>query len=142
MTHAPQHPSQHPQSPQSPQSPHSASSPPQTLGSRGEELAAEYLVAQGFRILARNWQSRYGEIDLVAQDQDTLVAVEVKTRGGTGYGHPLTAITARKAARLRRLLYEWAKTHRSRAEALRIDAVGILILPGLAPQLDHLRGIA
>lgn len=139
MTHVPQHPSRQPQTPRSA---HPASSPPQSLGGRGEALAADYLVAQGFRILATNWQSRYGEIDLVAQDQGTLVAIEVKTRGGTGYGHPLTAITPRKAARLRRLLYEWANTHRSRFGALRIDAVGIVMLPGVAPQLEHLRGIA
>lgn len=115
----------------------------QTLGQQGEQAAADYLQSLGCRVLARNWRcGRQGELDLVVRDGDCLVAVEVKTRGGSGYGSPFEAITARKAARLRRLLHAWVREHRPGAERLRIDAVAIVLIPGEAPRIDHLRGIA
>lgn len=139
-----------------------------TVGARGESIAAAYLEGLGYRIIERNWFSRYGELDIVAADGSTIVAVEVKTRTGLGYGHPLEAITQRKAARLRRLLLEWCRATGGAGSAavaadaadsvgsagpggvdtriwwelLRVDAVGIVLHPGSSPRIDHLRGIS
>ncbi|RGE21541.1 YraN family protein [Leucobacter sp. wl10] len=113
----------------------------QRLGSRGEAIAARYLEERGYRIIDRNWRTRHGELDLVVEDRGTLVAVEVKTRSGSGYGHPLEAITTRKAGRLKRLLLDWARVHDSHALGLRVDAVGITVHHDAAPRIDHLRGI-
>lgn len=114
----------------------------QQLGALGETIAAQYLEAQGYRVLTRNWRDgARGEIDIVALDERTVVAVEVKTRNGSGYGHPLEAITAAKAARLRRLLSAWARETQPNAEALRVDAIGIMMRPGRSPRIDHVRGI-
>ncbi|MBC9928034.1 MULTISPECIES: YraN family protein [unclassified Leucobacter] len=112
------------------------------LGDHGEELAASYLEERGYQILARNWRIARGELDLVALDGDTIVAVEVKTRSGTGYGHPLEAITLQKAQRLRRLLLSWVRAEYPAAHALRIDAIGITVRPGERPRIDHLEGIS
>lgn len=115
----------------------------QTLGALGEELAAGYLVGLGYRLLAQNWRCKYGELDLVMQDGSTVVAVEVKTRSGSGYGSPLEAITARKASRLWRLLLEWRRAHHQRDVQLRVDAVGITFeRGGSTPHIDHLRAIS
>lgn len=128
-----------------------------TVGARGEAIAAAYLEGLGFRILDRNWHSRYGELDLVVVDDGALVAVEVKTRTGLGYGHPLQAITQRKADRLRRLLLDWCRSSEANAtgfvddtghparpwwEHLRVDAIGIVLHPGASPSIEHLRGIS
>ena len=114
-----------------------------TLGARGERIAAEYLESRGIRILDRNWRSDHGELDLIARDGPYLVAVEVKTRSGTGYGSPLQAITMRKASRLRRILFDWVRAHEeSRGTELRVDAIGIVLFPGELPRIDHLQGIA
>lgn len=124
-----------------------------TIGARGESIAAAFLEGIGYRIIDRNWHSRYGELDLVVADGDTLVAVEVKTRTGLGYGHPLQAITQRKADRLRRLLLDWCRTSavntgavtgkpRQWWEDLRVDAIGIVLRHGASPSIDHLRGIS
>ncbi|WP_336991381.1 YraN family protein [Leucobacter sp. VD1] len=113
----------------------------QTLGAHGEAIAAAFLEERGFVILDRNWRNRYGELDLIAQEGRALVAVEVKTRSGDGFGSPLSAITARKASRLRRLLLDWARAHDSRAPEMRIDAVGITLCGDSTPRIDHLRGI-
>lgn len=114
------------------------------LGARGEALAARYLEESlGWQVLERNWRDgRRGEIDLVARDGGTLVAVEVKTRSGLGYGAPLEAITAMKAARLRRLLLSWMRERHPAAQSLRIDAIGITLNSEADPRIDHLRGIA
>lgn len=113
-----------------------------TLGKLGESLAASYLEAQGYRILARNWRhGARGEIDIVARDGTCVVAVEVKTRSGTGFGHPLEAVTASKAARLRRLLAAWAQKARPASKELRVDAIGIVVRPGESPRIDHVQGL-
>jgi putative endonuclease len=86
------------------------------LGVQGEALAAEYLESLGWQILDRNWRDgRRGELDLVVRDRDVVIAVEVKTRSGTGYGTPFEAITSLKASRLRRLLLGWVREHRPAA---------------------------
>lgn len=115
----------------------------QALGAHGETIAADYLRAQGFSLLARNWRCRHGELDLIMWDRETLVAVEVKTRSSRGYGSPLEAITASKTIRLKRLLVEWVRQSGMRPSQLRIDAVGI-VLGGVdvPPHIDHLRGIS
>lgn len=114
----------------------------QTLGATGETIAAEYLAELGYHIIARNWRIRDGELDLIARDHDDIVAIEVKTRSGDGYGSPLASITAAKAARIKRLLLSWVRSERPRASRLRIDAIGITIRAGQRPRIDHLRGIS
>lgn len=114
----------------------------QTLGAHGETIAGAYLEGLGCRVLDRNWRNRYGELDLVVSDHGVVVAVEVKTRSGAGYGSPLEAITARKTARLRRLLLDWARAHPHSGSGLRVDAIGIVLRSGASPRIDHVRGIS
>lgn len=113
----------------------------QTLGRWGERTAAEYLESRGYRILERNWRTRDGELDLIARDAECLVAIEVKTRSGQGYGSPLEAITRKKARLLRRLLLAWVRERQPSAARLRVDAVGITVRPQRLPEIDHIRGI-
>ncbi len=113
------------------------------LGAHGERLAAEYLQGLGCRVLDRNWRSgRQGELDLVVRDGGSIVAVEVKTRSGSGYGTPFESITALKVARLRRLLLGWVREHQPGARGLRVDAVSVTLRPNEAPRIEHLRGIS
>jgi len=69
---------------------------PQALGSWGETLAMKYLMQRGYTIIDRNIRTPFGEIDLLAQIQDTLVFVEVKTRSTDSYGLPEAAVTRQK----------------------------------------------
>lgn len=111
------------------------------LGRRGELLAAEHLRLQGMTVLDTNWRCSQGELDLVARDAGCLVFVEVKTRSGTGYGHPLEAITPVKFARLRRLASAWLEAHPAERGETRIDAVAVIAARGAAPVVEHLRGV-
>lgn len=117
------------------------------LGAYGEDIAASYLVNQGLQIEQRNWRCEQGEVDIVAVDRGELVFCEVKTRRNTRFGHPVEAVTPRKLARLRKLAALWLKARScddGRHETftgVRIDVVGVLVEPGIRPQLTHLKAV-
>lgn len=70
------------------------------LGKKGEELAVEFLIQQGYEIVESNWQKKKFEIDIIAKDNDELVFVEVKTRSTGYFGNPEEAITPLKQKHL------------------------------------------
>ena len=115
------------------------------VGAYGERLAARYLVESGMRILDRNWRCDQGEVDIVALDGTCLVIVEVKTRRSLVFGSPAEAVTAAKAARLRRLAGCWLSGHRSLVDTvsdIRIDVVGVLRPARGLAQIEHLVAVA
>ncbi|MBM7796960.1 YraN family protein [Pseudoglutamicibacter cumminsii] len=104
------------------------------LGRRGEEFAAGWCHENGIIVLDRNWRGSHGELDIVGYDPaaQQLVALEVKTRSGTGYGLPAEAVTLPKFERLQRLIWEYAQG-REYVEAIgtaqggtRVDVLGIV----------------
>ena len=111
------------------------------LGMYGEAYAARHLVEQGMVLLDRNWRCEAGEIDLVLHDGRVLVVCEVKTRTSSAFGSPLEGVTARKAARLRRLAARWLADHDLHPDEVRIDLVGVLVPNGRSPHVDHVRGV-
>ena len=70
------------------------------LGARGEDTAAKHLAEQGYGILARNYRKRSGEVDIIAQIEDMLVFVEVKTRRSSRFGSPAEAVDLKKRRRI------------------------------------------
>ena len=68
----------------------------QSLGKRGEDMAVEFLLEEGYEILERNWRFRHIELDIIAQKKNELVIVEVKTRSGNAYGEPSAAVDKNK----------------------------------------------
>lgn len=115
------------------------------VGAYGERLAVRYLMESGMQILDRNWRCDQGEIDIVALDDTCLVIIEVKTRRSLAFGSPAEAVTAVKAARLRRLAACWLADHRSLVDSVgdvRIDVVGVLRPPRGPAQIEHLVAVA
>jgi putative endonuclease len=113
------------------------------LGAYGERLAADHLRAAGMTVLDRNWRCALGELDIVARDGDVLVVCEVKTRSSVRRGHPLEAVTAEKAARLRLLAAAWIDDHRVHPADVRVDLVGVVRGPRGGPAaVEHVRGVA
>jgi putative endonuclease len=110
------------------------------LGVHGERIAVAYLTDAGLRVLDRNWRCREGELDIVAREGDALVFCEVKTRRGTGFGHPAEAVTVTKQRRLRVLAQRWLAAHDEHAPDLRFDVVGVLVRPERPALVTHLRG--
>lgn len=112
------------------------------LGRVGERLAAEHLERRGFVVLSQNYRTRWGELDIVACDDDRVVFCEVKTRrfGATA---PLEGLREGQQRRLRRMALTWLndQTDRPYARELRFDAVGVTIdAAGRLVALEHLEG--
>jgi putative endonuclease len=110
-----------------------------SLGRLGEQLAAEHFERLGWRIVERNYQTRCGEIDLIAVDGDTLVFAEVKTCR-LGRGDPWQSLHERKQAQVRRLSGVWFNERpRPFFERVRFDAIGVLVDDADSlVRLDHL----
>ena len=94
----------------------------------------------GMRVISRDWRSRLGQIDIVAEDGDTLVVVEVKARRGTAFGLPQEAVDERKQRKLRTLLEVYrSQTHRQK-QPCRIDVIGLLLDENLAvSKVEHIK---
>jgi putative endonuclease len=114
------------------------------LGRRGEDLAAEHFVRLGYRVLARNHRTRWGELDLVLADEGdrTIVFCEVKSRR-LGVGDWRDNLHAKKRKQVRKMAAAWLSRpgDRPRHAELRFDAVGVTFDDhGELVRLDHLQG--
>ena len=72
----------------------------QTIGRLGESAACEYLIKNGLKIIARNFRTPHGEIDIIALDKDRLIFLEVKTRSSNQFGNPEDAVDETKASHM------------------------------------------
>jgi putative endonuclease len=97
------------------------------IGPRGEEAAADAFRRRGYRIVARNWRCRLGEIDLVVERGGVLVFCEVKSRRGGAFGGGYEAVTARKRAKLRALAEAFLQDAGSRPQAIRFDVASVMM---------------
>lgn len=109
------------------------------LGLRGEALAAKELERKGYEILERRWRCRFGEIDIVARDGDTVVVVEVKARTRSDVFSPVDAVDAPKQRKLVALAKAYARAHAPDG-VIRFDIVGVTAAPGKSPQIQHFTG--
>lgn len=110
------------------------------LAAAGEDAAAAYLRGQGWTVLARNFRTRFGELDLIADDGCALVFVEVKARRSLAAGLPQEAVHADKRRRVRRMAqaYLAAAPPSLRARPARFDVIAVRLDAG-PPQIEHLR---
>ncbi len=94
---------------------------------------AEWYRAAGYKILARNWRCREGELDIVAASGSTLVFCEVKTRRSTAFGMPVEAVTVTKQRRLRALAARWLAapdgSGRRYYDEMRFDVAAVMPTP-------------
>jgi putative endonuclease len=113
-----------------------------SLGRLGEQFAADHFARLGCALLARNHHTRFGELDLVVSDGDTLIFCEVKTCRA-GRGDPWQNLHDSKRSQVRRMASVWLNEVRDRPffSAVRFDAVGVLVdEAGALVRLDHLEG--
>lgn len=108
-----------------------------TLGDRGEIIAADYLAAQGYKIIGQKIRASFGELDLVVQKNDTLVFVEVKTRAGTGFGAPEESVDAAKQKKLTQLAAWYLQQHSPAKTKARFDVISIYYDGRQEPQVRH-----
>ena len=109
----------------------------QKLGVWGEALAADYLIQQGYCILERNARTPYGEIDIVAQQENMLVFVEVKTRRSREFGLPEQAVTPQKQKHIIASAQYYLAETQNKDIDWRIDVISIRQLSGKHPEIVH-----
>lgn len=114
----------------------------QSLGRLGESLAAAFLKNKGYKILERNWRTPYGEIDLVASHEESVIFVEVKTRTNSSLGPPEISITPRKEEHMRSAAEYYIQQHPDLLTDWRIDLITIQLRRNDAPALiDHFENV-
>ncbi len=94
------------------------------IGSKGEDIAADYLKKKGYSILYRNYKTPYGEADIIIKDNDTVVFVEVKTRSNASFGQPFEAVNFKKQEKLKRIALFYLKNI-NRQIKIRFDVISI-----------------
>lgn len=110
------------------------------LGAFGERVAAAHLEAKGYRIVGRNFRTREGEIDIIAESEGALVFVEVRTRRGDEFGSAGESVTARKTAHLVAVAQAYAQSQ-DWAGDQRIDVVTVsLAADGRVLAVEHIEG--
>jgi putative endonuclease len=109
----------------------------QSFGKRGEDMAVDFLIEEGYDILERNWRFKHHEVDIFARDQNMLVVVEVKTRAGNSYGEPSAAVDIRKQRDLIFAAERYLFANNLDME-VRFDIVSIIIDHGRTA-LEHIK---
>jgi putative endonuclease len=104
-------------------------------GAAGERLAVEHLLANGYVVISRNFRSKNGEIDCIAEAPDkTLVFIEVKSASGLSHGHPAFWITPRKQRRIATMARRYLADHGISQKACRFDVIAIV-----GDKLEHIK---
>jgi putative endonuclease len=93
-------------------------------GVASEQLACDYLLARGLQLIERNFSCRYGEIDLVMKDDDTIVFIEVRYRKNRNFGGASASVTPAKQRRIIKTALSYLQQNMSESN-MRFDVVGI-----------------
>ena len=109
----------------------------QQRGQNAEALAANFLRERGYSILTTNWHCRYGELDIVARQDETIVFVEVRARSAGGTATAFESIGARKQARLTAAAQSYLAAHELDEVSWRVDAIAVGLRGSAAPVIEH-----
>jgi putative endonuclease len=108
-------------------------------GRKGERIACRFLMRRGFDILARRYQGKSGELDIIAFEKETLVFVEVKTRSSRDFGEPWEFVDWQKQQILRRIAEQFIADHDLGNYSYRFDIVAVVIPAGSRPAVELFR---
>ncbi len=110
------------------------------VGNLGEEVAVNFLVGKGYKILERNFRCKGGEVDIVARDPSdkSLVFVEVKARKDLSYGVPQLAVNSFKQRQISKAALTWLSKKRQHDQNARFDVVAILLDANGLHKVEHI----
>ena len=106
------------------------------IGIKGEQIAANFLLNKGYSILHRNWRSGKKEIDIIAQKDDVVVIVEIKTRTNFDFGFPEEAVTRNKQAFLKSAAAAFIDSN-PQYPIIRFDIISILMDESIVKEIVH-----
>jgi len=113
------------------------------LGNSGETMAAQYLSQHGYKIVDRNFRfANFGEIDIIARENEYICFIEVKTRSGVSFGMPCESVNRKKQDNIKKLAYIYLKSHNLKNENIRFDIVEVLVSgpePALVTEINLIK---
>ena len=112
------------------------------LGSWGEAHACDFLQKKGYQLISKNYYSRYGEIDLIMRVEDTLVAVEVKTRRSNEFGYGEDSITNKKLKTIYMTMTSFLMEHPKLPENWQLDVVVVEPVRDLPTIIHHYENVS
>ena len=110
----------------------------QKIGVMGEQLAANYLRKTGKKILCTNYRCRYGEIDIIARDQETILFIEVKSRTSNTFGPPAAAVTMHKQQQIIKTALYYLTEKNLSDTAVRLDVIAVLFQREQEPCIEYI----
>lgn len=111
----------------------------QKLGKEGENLAVDFLLKKGFKVITRNYRNTFGEIDIIALEGKSLVFVEVKTRRSLEFGNPLESVNKKKQMKLKKTAYFFLNNYKEHFNEMRFDVISIILQNNDNPNIEHIR---
>jgi putative endonuclease len=108
-----------------------------TLGSEGEDLAIRFLKNKGYRIIARNYKTPIGEVDIIAGDGNITVFIEVKTRKDDSFGYPFEAVTQAKQKKIKNIALLYLKKQ-GKESPVRFDVISIFYTGPGSNRIEHI----
>ncbi|MCP3099552.1 YraN family protein [Myxococcus sp. K15C18031901] len=108
-------------------------------GAEAEEAAVRFLEAQGWRVRARNWPCRHGELDVVAEREDIVCFVEVRMRSSAVWGDPAHTVSFAKQRRVVKAALHYLFAHEVRGRMIRFDVISV-VGRGASATVEHIPG--
>ena len=108
-------------------------------GRRGEGIAISYLKKQGYKIVEKNYRTKLGEIDIIAEDKGVISFIEVRSRNSRGFGSPEETITRKKEAQISKAALAYIKQYKLEAVSCRFDVVTIQGVDSPGPEIKLIR---
>ncbi len=113
------------------------------IGKVGEDIAKNFLIKQGFKILEMNYRfSRIAEIDIIAEKKDILHFIEVKTRTQNFFGSPIEAVTPTKLKHIYSCAMDYMSKSKKKYRAYKIDVIGIVLNKEEVSKIDFIEDIS
>jgi len=110
-----------------------------SLGKKGEELARRFLQTLGYRIVTGNYKTKFGEIDLIAEEGEDLVFIEVKTRTTVNFGLPAEAVSRAKQTTIMQVARHYLADESRTDCSVRFDVVAVLLGKGRQPEIEVIK---
>ena len=109
------------------------------LGQAGEDAAVVFLEREGYQILRRNFRNKFGEIDIIAKDRDTVCFIEVKTRKSEAYGLPFESVTKSKQRKIIYVALSYLNAQGREEANVRFDVVSVILGDEEGPQIEIIK---
>jgi len=115
----------------------------QREGQKGENLSLNFLKSLGYKIIARNFRCRFGEVDIIAIENQTLIFVEVKTRSSLLFGQPYEAVNHKKLRSISKIAYYFRQINQKLPPLTRIDVISVILSQQQdVLKIEHLKDVA